>query len=166
MRRSALVPFIHADEAGRIQGFWGLSVAPTHHRITVKGRALWTWCAYDSLFIPELLANRAEVESRDPETGELLRLTFAHSRVDAAEPAEIVMSMVSPGAWDMTSAARIRASACHFIYFFASRASAERWQVKHPHTVVLSLDNAFSLGRRHNAHLFGAELARRRGDLS
>lgn len=166
VRRSALAQFVHADEGGRIQGFWGLSVAPTHHRITVKGRALWTWCAYDSLFIPELLGNRAEVESRDPETGQLLRLTIAPSRVEAAEPTEIVMSMVSPDAWDMTSAARVMASACHFIYFFASRVSAERWQAKHPHTVVLLLDDAFSLVRRHNAHLFGAELARRRGDLS
>jgi alkylmercury lyase len=164
IKSSALSPFVHAGEAGRIQGFWGLSVARTHHQLTVDRRRLWTWCAYDSLFMPELLGNTAEIESRDPETGQLIRLTVSPAGVEAAEPTDIVMSMVSPNTWDITSAARVMATACHFIFFFASRASAERWQVKHPETALPSLDEAFALAKRQNAHLFGTELAQRRSD--
>jgi hypothetical protein len=54
-------------------------------------------------------------------------------------------------------------SACHFIFFFASLASAERWQAKHADTVLLPLDEAFAYGKRYNAQLFGVELARRAG---
>ena len=165
VKRSALSAFVHADAGGRILGFWGLSVAPTHHRITVEGRALWTWCAYDSLFMPELLGSSAVVESRDPDSAQPLRLIVSPTRIEAAEPVGMVMSMMNPNAWDTTSAARVMASACHFIYFFASRASAERWRAEHPQTILLSLEDAFSLTRRHNAHLFGAELGRRRGAL-
>lgn len=35
---SALSPFVHKDEEGRIQGFYGLSVTPTHHQLTIQ----WT----------------------------------------------------------------------------------------------------------------------------
>ncbi|WP_159587663.1 organomercurial lyase [Chelativorans xinjiangense] len=164
MRDSALRPFIHTDEGGRIIGFWGLSVAPTHHQVRVDGRKLWTWCAYDSLFIPELLGKTAEIESHDPESNELIRLTVSPERIISTEPANIVVSIGRPDTWDQSSAARIIATACHYIFFFVSRASAERWQVKHaePATILFSLDVAFDFGRRSNAHLFGAELAQRR----
>jgi alkylmercury lyase len=139
---SGLSPFAHASDAGLIQGFWGLSTKPTPHQFTVKSRTLWTWCAYDSLFLPELLGETAAVESRDPESGQSIRLTVSPTRIEAAEPADIVVSMISPSAWDLTSAARVMASACHFIFFFASRASAERWQSRHPQTVLLPLNDA------------------------
>jgi alkylmercury lyase len=155
---SALSPFVHIDEAGRIQGFWGLSVAHTHHQLTVDHQRLWTWCAFDSLFIPELLGNAAEIESRDPETGELVCLTVTPNNVETVKPTDVLVSMVPPQAWDVTSADRVMASACHFIFFFASRASAERWQVKHPESVSLPLGEAFALAKRQNAHLFGTEL--------
>ncbi|MCT7376979.1 organomercurial lyase [Chelativorans salis] len=164
MKDSALCPFIYTDERDRIIGFWGLSVAPTHHQITVKGQRLWTWCAYDSLFIPELLGETAEIESRDPESNELIRLTVSPERIISTEPADIVVSMGRPDTWDQSSAARIIATACHHIYFFVSRASGERWQAKHtePATILLSLDVAFDFGKRSNAHLFQAELTEHR----
>jgi alkylmercury lyase len=122
---SGLSPFAHASDAGLIQGFWGLSTKPTPHQFTVKSRTLWTWCAYDSVFLPALLGEATAVESRDPESGQSIRLTVSPSRIEAAEPADIVVSMISPGAWDLTSVARVMASACHFIFFFASRALAD-----------------------------------------
>src|SRR3546814_6517841 len=77
----------------------------------------------------------------------------------AAEPAGAMASIVAPQLWDHTSADLLRASACHLMYFVASRASAEGWQAKHPAAVLLPLDDAFEFGRRSNAHRFGAELA-------
>lgn len=164
VKASALSPFIYADEAGRIQGFFGLSVAHTHHQLVVNGHTFWTWCAFDSLFIPELLSETAEIASRDPETSQLIRLRVSPAGVETVEPGGIVLSMGRPDTWDVTSAARVMATACHFIFFFASRASWERWQAKHPETVLLALDEAFALAKRQNAHLFGAELARPRAD--
>ncbi len=39
----------------RIIGFRGLAVREMPHRFVVRGRTLYTWCAIDSLFIPEIL---------------------------------------------------------------------------------------------------------------
>lgn len=164
VKESALRPFIHTDEEDRIIGFWGLSVVPTHHQVKVNGRPLWTWCAHDSLFIPELLGETAEIESHDPESNEMIRLTVSPERIVSAEPKDIVLSMGRPNTWDQSSAARIIATACHYIFFFVSSASGERWQQKHadPETVLLPLDVAFDFGKRSNTHLFGAELNGRR----
>lgn len=161
IRESGLSPFVHADEGGRILGFWGLSTARMHHRFTLNGQPLWTWCAVDSLFLPELLGETARVESRDPEGGDLVRLTVSPTGIEAVEPKGVVVSMNSPDVWETSSAAQVIATACHFIFFFTSRASGEHWVATHPKTVLLSLDEAFEWAKRQNARMFGSELARR-----
>src|SRR6266436_4875315 len=59
MQRRSIAGFIYADVEGRVLGFGGLAAAPMHHRFEVDGRALSTWCAWDALFVPELLGRSA-----------------------------------------------------------------------------------------------------------
>jgi len=158
LRGSALKPFVYWGDDGRVEGFWGLATRPTHHHLTIDGRTLWTWCAQDSLFLPELLGETAVVDSSDPETREPVHLTISPKRVEA-EPEGVVLSITRADTADLSSAARIIATACHFIFFFASRNSGERWVAAHPQTELLSLEEAIEFGRRQNERVFGRELA-------
>lgn len=160
LKESRLRQLIYAGQDGRVVGIWGLSTARTHHRFTINGRTLWAWCAGDTLFLPAVLGETAEVESHDPESGDLIRLTISPARVEAVEPVDVTVSFLQPDAVDFTSATQIMATACHHIYFFGSRASGDRWVAKHPGKVLLSLDEAFALARGLNAQVFGPELAR------
>lgn len=163
LNASALRPFVYAGEDGRVVGFFGLSTVHTHHQFSINGRTLWAWCALDSLFLPELLGETAKVDSLDPEDGQRVRLTISPGRVEAVEPQEVTVSMLRPDTVDFTSVTRIIATACHHIFFFASRASGERWVAKHPGKWLLSLDEACALAKRQNARLFGWGLERGRG---
>jgi len=164
LERDSIKGFAYPDDRGRVLGFGGLAVAPMHHRFEVDGRDLWTWCAWDSLFIPEILGRTARVISPDPETSELVRVIVAPQRIDSVEPGTAVVSFVLPDAHIFdTSAASVMAKFCHFVFFFANRASGERWMAKHPGTFLYSLDEAFSLAKWLNARNFGPELARRAG---
>jgi alkylmercury lyase len=132
-----------------------------HHRFEVDGRELSTWCAWDSLFIPEILGRSARVTSTDPESGELVRLTVTPERIVSAVPDGAVISFVRPDAEAIgASAADVMKNFCHFIFFFASRSSGERWVDKHPRAFLYSLDDALVLAKRLNANNFGLELAR------
>ena len=160
--RDAIKAFIYPDEQGRVLGFGGLAAAPMHHRFVVDGRALSTWCAWDSLFIPEILGKRAHVSSPDPENGELVKLVVSPDAVESAEPKGAAVSFLLLDASDFrTSAANVMATFCHFVFFFTSRSSGERWSAKHPGTFLYSLDEAFLLAKRLNARNFGPELVRR-----
>jgi alkylmercury lyase len=160
LAKSTLSPFVHRN-GDRVAGFWGLSVVPTRHQLRIDGRGLWAWCAVDTLLYAQLLVKTIEIETRDPETEQVSRLIVSPSRIESAEPPNITVSMVRPQTADFTTNSGLRASACHFIFFFAARASAERWQAKHPETVLLSLDEAFMFAKRANARVFGNELASR-----
>jgi alkylmercury lyase len=161
LERDAIKCFIYPDAEGRVLGFGGLAAAPMHHRFEVEGRTLWTWCAWDSLFIPEILGRSARVSSPDPENKEIVRLTVTPDRIASIEPEDAVISFVLPEAHTFdTSASNVMAKFCHYIFFFSSRASGERWVQKHPDTFLCSPDTAFALAKRLNARNFELELAR------
>jgi alkylmercury lyase len=160
--REPIKNLIYPDDLGHVLGFGGLAAAPMHHRFEVDGRMLSTWCAWDSLFIPEILGRSARISSPDPESGELVRLVVTPDHIESAEPPGVAVSFVLPDAEVFgTSAANVMAKFCHFIFFFSSRLSGESWVAKHPGTFLYSLDEAFVLAKRLNARNFGPELKRR-----
>ena len=66
---------LYYDHAHHIIGYWGLSIREMGHRFIVDGNTLYTWCAWDSLFIPRIIGKTAQLESVDPETKEIIQLT-------------------------------------------------------------------------------------------
>jgi alkylmercury lyase len=159
LERDTIKRFVHADDEARVLGFGGLAVAPMHHRFEVLGQTLWTWCAWDSLFIPEILGRSAHVTSADPENGEIVSLVVAPDRVESAVPKTAVVSFIELEASVFQgSAANVMANFCHFVFFFATRSSGERWTAGRPGTFLYGLEEAFALARRLNARNFSLEL--------
>src|SRR5712692_6908171 len=91
-------PGVFYDGANRIVGYWGLALGKMTHRFEVNGQTLYTWCAWDSLFIPQILQSTARVESTCPVTGEKIRLTVAPDRIEKRAPRDVSMSFIVPDA--------------------------------------------------------------------
>ncbi len=138
----------YTDAEGQILGFGGLAIREMPHRFTVAGRTLYTWCAWDSLFIPVILGVEAEVDSPAPGDTARVRLNVAPDRVRHVQPETAVMSFLLPSAQIFQGdALKAIASFCHYIFFFPDRQSADRWTTDHPETLVISVSDAFELGR-------------------
>jgi len=148
--------FALRDREGSVTAFSGLSTVRTRHSFQVGDVQLWTWCATDTLFLPALLEQRAHVRSTDLENGAEVRLTVSPRSIEKAEPNGAVVSFPQLDADAvLASASNIVKTFCHFIFFFASRESGERWGEKHPGTFLLSLHEAMAWGARFNARNFG-----------
>lgn len=157
----SLKSFIYRDEQERVIGFGGLAAARMHHKFEVEGRTLWTWCAWDSLFIPEILGKTARVESPDPETGEIVKLAVSPDGIEFVEPETAVVSFMLPASAQFDeSAENVMGTFCHFVFFFASRESGQQWTAKHEDTFLYSLEDAVELAQRLNRKNFGHELRR------
>lgn len=147
---AALPPsWIERDGAGRIAGFCGLGLTETRHRLAAGRHTLFAWCAFDCLFLPELLGHELQVASRCPATGTEVALAVAPQGVTEASPEGTVMSFVTPGIGERRH--DLRQVFCRHINFFASDEAAAAWRRDEPETLVLSLDDAHALGRRRNA---------------
>ena len=50
-------PGVFSDNERRIVGYWGLSIPAAYsspHTLRINGRILSAWCAWDTLFLPQL----------------------------------------------------------------------------------------------------------------
>ena len=137
-------PNVELDQSGRVVAFAGLSLTPTAHRFAVGGRQLYTWCAWDTLFLPALLNQPARVDSRCPVTGIDVRLHVDPFGIRDAAPEPLWVSFPPPST---TSVADITGSFCCHVHFLAGRAAADQWLSENPGGAVLSLHDALDLGR-------------------
>lgn len=142
---------VHTEQ-GRIVAFQGLSVVEGPHRLKVNGRMLYTWCAWDTLFLPELIDRPAEIESTCPTTGATVSLYVGVEGPADLSPPGAVMSFIDPGE---SSGDNVIQSFCRFVHFFASHEAAEEWTRSHPGTYVIPIEDGYEIGRRTNAAQWG-----------
>ncbi len=140
-RALAARPDTEFDEQGRIVGY-GLTLRPTPHRFEVDGRALYTWCALDTLIFPALLGRTARITSPCHATGTPVRVTAGPDGVADVDPAQAVVSIVTP-----QHASAVREAFCNQVHFFASRQAAEPWLAANPGASVVTVADAYRLGR-------------------
>ncbi len=143
-------PGVFRDPDRNIVGFWGLTIGPLdpEHRIEVDGRTLWAWCAWDTLFLPDILGREARITSTDPRTGETVRLTVGPDGIAETTHEDAVLSFLVPDG--PFSEKDVVSEFCHFIHFFTSREAGEEWVAEHPGTLLLSVEEGLEVGRMRN----------------
>src|SRR5712692_4457294 len=138
------------DPDDNVVGIAGLSQNQHPHRFTVNGIRLSTWCAWDSLFLPVMLQQTAEISSSCPTTGETIRLTITPEGVTSYQPASAVISIVipQPTTSGLESVEEIWMTFCHHIHFFSSPQAAQEWfAARGQEIAILTIEEAFELGR-------------------
>jgi alkylmercury lyase len=152
-------PGVFFDSPKRVVGYCGLSIADFYsspHRLTVDGKTLSAWCAWDTLFIPELIARETLVESTSPTSRLTIHLLVTPEGVRCVEPADAQVSFVLPDAAAVEK--NIVTAFCDFVHFFPSREAGQIWVQQHPEALILSIDEAHEVGRQRNRKQYGAVL--------
>lgn len=148
-------PLVLWDDQTRVVGFWGIHaehITPTH-AIEVDGTTVYAWCAWDTLFITEILGRQTEIDSTDPLDGTPISLIVAPDGVISVQPPEAVVSLLLPE--DGLSDDAIQRF-CHQVHFFSSRSSAAAWIDGQPGMFAVTVDEAFDLGQVTNRLRMGS----------
>jgi len=141
---------IHFDDQDHIIAYRGLTLHSTDHRFAIEGGSvLHAWCAWDTLFLPEILKANVQVDSICPTTLAPICLNLSPQRVEQIEPEETVISFVTPNAAGIEE--NVVSHLCPFIHFFASKEAGLKWTQQHSGTFLLTIDQAHRLGRKINA---------------
>src|SRR5215216_332155 len=119
---------VDADE--RVVAAHGLSLVPARqHRLFMRGRQFWTWCAIDAVGIPAGLEEDARVETTCVRCG-------AEVRLELHGPAVIAISHPDARLWE---AARIQGRGeagpphCALMNLFCSSDHLRAWHDANPH---------------------------------
>ena len=135
-------PDTEFDNEGKIIG-WGITLVPTQHQFWVKGHALFTWCAFDTVLFPSLLQTAAQVRSTCQMTGQPITFTATPEGITDLAPATSVVSLTLPSA----RCECIRETFCAQSHFFQTKDAAQPWIALHPEAVLLSVEEAAVLGQ-------------------
>ena len=147
---------VYYDSGGDIIAYGGLTLREMRHRLRINGRTLYAWCAWDTLFLPQILDAEVGVESACRVSGERIRLTVTPSEIRMADPTSTAVSFVTP---DESKVKRdVVLNFCHDVHFFRSMETAENWLSTQSATRLLTLDQAWRLGREKNAAQYGTLL--------
>ena len=130
-----------------IVGMLGLSLNENWaHRFVVGKASLRTWCAWDTLFIPLLIGRTATIESDSPVTGATIRAVVSPEGATEVDPEDAVVSVVVLDS-EVGSVEEAWSQFCHQVYFFGSRDEAEEWATARSNIEILTVEEAFELGR-------------------
>ena len=148
-------PTVQRSDDGLIIGYAGLTTAETRHRMRFDGMEVYGWCAWDTLFLPELLGVSVQVRSSCGGTGQAVALTVHADGVECAGATPwISLAAPSPAA-----AADIQKRFCCQVHFFVDQRRGEAWVAGHPRRFLATLEQAWQLGRRRNALHYSESLA-------
>ena len=137
-------PELEYDAQGNLVGS-GLTLVPTTHQFQVELRTLFAWCAFDTLTYPVELHLSAQVTSRCPVTGSSMQFTVTPEQVLDLDSGEAQVSLVVDVAAECCS--NVRQDVCNYGHFFASREAATLWQAAHRQAVILSVEEAYQVGK-------------------
>ena len=142
-RRLADLPDTEFDHSGNIVG-WGVTLLPTSHHLQLDGKALYTWCAFDTVLFPPSLQRSAQVQSSCAQTGH--RITFVATPegvVKDLTPSGSVISLILPA----ERSECVRATFCYHSLFFQSEQAASTFLASHPEAILLAVEEAAQVGR-------------------
>lgn len=124
------------DPDGRVVELSGMSLKPTMHRLMIDGVALFGCCALLSHLTTFLLDRPVSIESIDPLTRRIVRLTVSPQEA-IADTAGAVGTLVAADAASM--AASIGAAFCTHVRHFSSRQSADEFAAADPRRCVVQI---------------------------
>lgn len=141
------------NDEKHIVGLAGLSLNDWNHTLRVAGRDLNTWCALDTLYLTPILAQDTEVESHDPTSKQLIKISVTPEGAKSYSPSEAVISIVIPqipeGEQGLESAEAIWNAFCSYSHYFESFESAQAWFAdKDVEPILLSIEEGHELGRK------------------
>lgn len=125
---------VEMDSQGNVLGL-GITLVPKPHRYQVKDRTFYVLCATEALVFPLIHGHTAQVESPDPVSNELVRLTVTQKGARNITPNTAVVS----------SMGNVPGKDCVYGRFFSSRETASHWLSMHPGGVVLSIDEVYQI---------------------
>jgi len=145
---------IEYDTNRAITAYRGLTLTPTGHQLIADGVQLYTWCAFDCLFLSGLLNSQIEVTSKCPQTGEKISISMSQGTVLTASHMDIFVSFVMPEIDVYKS--DLQDNFCCHIHFFSSQKAGNDWAESKQNIVCVPLDEACTIAHVRNNSGFGS----------
>jgi len=134
------------DKQGNVIELFGITQAPTLHRIQVGHVCLFSCCALVSQMVPLLLSQTATIESVDPVGHRLVRLTISPTGIQSVDPYSAVGTLVLTSAEQVQK--DVRSAFCMHVHHFPDTDSAQEFVNIDPRRYVVDIQQLHEAARQ------------------
>lgn len=92
----AALGLLVCDGTGSVVGSWGLTLAPTGHRLHISGHDFYTWCAADAVGIPAALGIDAAASSSCFQCGREVAIEIEKGEIARVSPQDVRLWLAEP----------------------------------------------------------------------
>lgn len=141
---------IYFNDVNEIIGYWGLGLVEMPHQFIVDGITLYTWCAWDALFIPQLIEKSAMIRSTCPISKQNIQLEVAPKGIESLTPESTLITFIDPPSSEKIKDDLVGCF-CHFVHFIYSADEIKKWESEHQGSYLyLEPNEAYELGQLKN----------------
>jgi len=137
---------VSINEQQLIDGFWGVSTKETSHQFCINQSTLYTWCAWDLLFMPVIYQQTITAKTRCPVSDQAIELVISPDRIETVNPGSAMITFIKP---DLDAIKEdVTGSFCQYVFFVASEETGIKWQQQRSDGFLLSMEQGFNLGKK------------------
>ena len=145
--------YVEYDAAGEISAYRGVTLNPTKHYLVHNNVNIYTWCAFDTLFLAELLAEPVRIFSNCPTCGKAVACEISDRNLINSIDSALVMSFIIPSKVDLSD--NLQNAFCCKVHFFCNQQCGNEWLNLSPEIVFFDLVESLEIARERNRNFLG-----------
>jgi alkylmercury lyase len=144
---------VERNAKGWVTELFGITTAPTAHRIEIKGVVLYSCCALVAQMVPLLVDQPARIETIDPISRRLVRIELTPDKLTSVDPPEAWGTFVRT---ELVALQRnVGEGFCRHIHNFTSRETAEQYMQQDKRRYILNMETFHDVARQLTIAVWG-----------
>lgn len=145
--------YIEFNAASKISAYRGVTLNQTQHYVFHNNSKIYTWCAFDTLFLADLLAKPVSISSNCPTCFKAIDFKVTDHDLTSFKDTDIVMSFIIPSKVDICE--DLQNTFCSKVYFFCNEQCGSEWVDLSPAIRFFNFADSLIIAQERNHELLG-----------
>ena len=117
--------YIEYNRTSEISAYRGVTLNQTQHYVFHNNSKIYTWCAFDTLFLADLLVEPVGISSNCPTCRKVIAFKVTDRDLTNLKDSDIVMSFIIPNKVDYCE--NLQNAFCCKVHFFCNEQCGHEW---------------------------------------
>jgi alkylmercury lyase len=145
--------YVEYSASGEILAYRGVTLNQTKHLLLHNNAKIYTWCAFDTLFLAELLIGPVSISSSCPTCHKTITCEVTNGVLTTLNRTETVMSFIIPSKEDYFE--NLRSAFCCKVHFFCDEQCGNGWENLLPEIDFIGLAESLVIAVERNRYFLG-----------
>ena len=140
--------YVEYSATGEISAYRGVTLNQTKHCVFHRNFKVHTWCAFDTLFLSDLLVGPVSISSNCPTCRKAIACKVTDRDLISSNNSDIVMSFIIPDKVDYCE--DLQSAFCCKVHFFCNEKCGSEWVNLSPEIGFFDLSESLVIAQERN----------------